>query len=202
MKGPSAPLLKVKSSISFFSHVIPLVCEIYGTHRQHPVPRTQGCGKHPKELWAGQKVPWMEKGKEVRWCPHGSNRAPGSLANSQGSDPCAWMSSVAPEHPLKVGVFMLLAVDRPPPGMCLVFSSIFRAGFCCQAQQGWCLEPSWPGLSSHKSALRGPWGYRDCWGGGWGRQFHPWKALKSQIAPKEPPLMAKGAQVRNIFQGK
>lgn len=33
-------------------------------------------------------------------------------------------------------------------------------------------------------------------------QFHPWGALQSQIAPKEPPLTEKGAQVMNIFQGK
>lgn len=36
--------------------------------------------------------------------------------------------AVALQHPFKVGVFRLLAVDRPPPGMCLISSSTFRPG--------------------------------------------------------------------------
>lgn len=150
-------------------------------------------------------MPWMEKGKEARWCPDGSNRAPDSLANSQGSDHSAWMSSmaVALQHPFKVGVFRLLAVDRPPPGMCLISAAPSDLGFCSQGQQGWCLEPCWPGLSSQKLALQGPRRYRDCWGRavGWGAQFNLWEALQSQIVPKEPPLTTKGAQMMNTFQG-
>lgn len=157
-------------------------------------------------------MPRMEKGKEVRFEPHDSNWAPDSLTDSQGSEHSAWMGSVAVEQSFNVGVFRLLAVDRPTPRMCLIFRSILKPRVCSQGQQGWCLEPSWPGLSSHKSTLQGPRGFRDCWGGAvgfgeWrnnclGKQFHPWKALQYQIAPKEPPLTAKGAQVMNTSQGK
>lgn len=42
---------------------------------------------------------------------------------------------------------------------------------------------------------------RDCKEGG-GNSFIPWEALQSQIAPKEPPLTAKSAQVMNTSQGK
>lgn len=129
------------------------------------MPHIQGCGRHPKEFWAGQKMPRMEKGKEVRFEPHGSNWAPDSLTDSQGSEHSAWMGSVAVEQSFNVGVFRLLAVDRPTPRMCLIFRSILKPRVCSQGQQGWCLEPSWPGLSSHKSTLQGPRGFRDCWGG-------------------------------------
>lgn len=103
-----------------------------GMHRQQAVPHIQGCGKHPKELWAGQK---MEKGKGGEVVSSWFRLGPRLMSKIPGTrPPCLdviiygviiiWMLL---EHPLRVGVLVLLAVDRPTPGMCLTFRSIFKA---------------------------------------------------------------------------
>lgn len=73
----------------------------------------------------------MEKGRVVRWCPHGPHRTPDSLPSSQGPDHTAWMCPTAMllKHPSKVHVSRLIAMNRQNQGMCLIFRNIFKKMF-------------------------------------------------------------------------
>lgn len=119
----------------FFSSVIPPLYEIYG---QAWNAQAAGSASHPG-LWKasygalGRAEDGKGKGGEVvsswfRLGPRLMSKIPGTRP------PCLdaiifgviiiWMLL---EHPLRVGVLVLLAVDRPTPGMCLTFRSIFKA---------------------------------------------------------------------------